>query len=263
MSTRLQVSIEGHVAEVRLNRPGKHNALDMEMFDELAAEGGRLSAEPSIRAVVLCGEGDNFCAGIDLGIFSEPGDAIDPASMAPQGDSPANRFQRAAFAWREIPVPVICAIQGVAYGGGAQIALGADMRYAAPDAKLSIMEIRWGLIPDLAISVTASNLLREDQLRDLAYTGRVVGASEAMNLGLVTAVHDDPLQAAHETARMIAARSPDAIRAMKRMFNERRDLDTAKSLALEARLQSGVIGRPNQLEAVRANVERREPGFED
>ena len=263
MSTRLQVSIENHVAEVRLNRPAKHNALDMEMFDELAAEGERLSAERSVRAVILCGAGENFCAGIDLSIFSEPGDAIDPASMAPQGDGPANRFQQAAFAWREIPVPVICAIQGVAFGGGAQIALGADMRYAAPDAKLSIMEIRWGLIPDLAITVTASNLLRDDQLRELAYTGRVVGASEAMSLGLVTAVHDDPIQAARETARLIATRSPDAIRAMKSMFNERRDLDTAQSLALEAKLQSAIIGRPNQLEAVRANVESREPDFED
>ena len=263
MSERLQISIENHVAEVRLNRPEKHNALDMEMFDELAAEGERLSAERSVRAVVLTGAGDNFCAGIDLSIFSEPGDAIDPASMAPQGDSHANRFQRAAFAWREIPVPVICAIRGVAFGGGAQIALGADMRYAAPDAKLSIMEIRWGLIPDLAISVTSGNLLRDDQLRELAYTGRVVGASEALDLGLVTAVHDDPLNAARETARLIAGRSPDAIRAMKAMFNERRDLDAAQSLALEAKLQSGIIGRPNQLEAVRANVENREPEFED
>ena len=263
MSERLQISIENHVAEVRLNRPDKHNALDMEMFDELAAEGERLSADRSVRAVVLTGAGDNFCAGIDLSIFSEPGDAIDPASMAPQGDSHANRFQRAAFAWREIPVPVICAIRGVAFGGGAQIALGADMRYAAPDAKLSIMEIRWGLIPDLAISVTSGNLLRDDQLRELAYTGRVVGASEALDLGLVTAVHDDPLTAARETARLIASRSPDAIRAMKTMFNERRDLDAAQSLALEAKLQSGIIGRPNQLEAVRANVEDRKPDFED
>ena len=213
--------------------------------------------------MVLAGAGDNFCAGIDLSIFSDPGDAIDPASMAPQSGSHANRFQRAAFAWREIPVPVICAIRGVAFGGGAQIALGADLRYAAPDAKLSIMEIRWGLIPDIAISVTASNVVRDDQLRELAYTGRVVDGGEARDLGLVTAIHDDPLQAARDTARLIAGRSPDAIRAMKTMFNERRGLDDAQSLALEARLQSGILGRPNQLEAVRANVERREPDFED
>ncbi len=160
-------------------------------------------------------------------------------------------------------MPVICAIRGVAFGGGAQIALGADLRYAAPDAKLSIMEIRWGLIPDLAISVTARNSVREDVLRELAYTGRVVSGSEARELGLVTAVHDDPLQAARDTARLIASRSPDAIRAMKALFNEFPDLDTGRSLALEARLQSGIIGQPNQMEAVRANVEGREPEFGD
>lgn len=263
MSKRLQISIENHVAEVVLNRPEKHNAVDMGMFDELAEAGKRLSAERSVRAVVLTGAGENFCAGIDVSIFKDPGEAIDPASMAPQADSDANRFQRAAYAWREIPVPVVCAIRGVAFGAGAQIALGADLRYAAPDAKLSIMEIRWGLIPDLAISVTASGLVREDRLRELAYTGRVVTGGEAMQLGLVTAVHDDPLQAARDTARLIARRSPDAIRAMKRMFNERCDLDAAQALALEARLQSRIIGQPNQLEAVRANSEGREPDFGD
>ncbi len=263
MSNRLQISIENHVAEIVLNRPEKHNAVDMRMFDELAGAGKDLAAERSVRAVVLTGAGDNFCAGIDVSIFNDPGAAIDPVSMAPQAGSDANRFQRAAYAWREIPVPVVCAIRGVAFGAGAQIALGADLRYAAPDAKLSIMEIRWGLIPDLAISVTASGLVREDRLRELAYTGRVVDAQEARELGLVTAVHDDPLQAARDTARLIAGRSPDAIRAMKKLFNARRDLDAAKSLELEAGLQSRVIGQPNQLEAVRANSEGREPDFGD
>jgi enoyl-CoA hydratase/carnithine racemase len=263
MSTRLQISIEDHVAEVLLNRPEKHNAVDMRTFDELAAAADRLAAESSVRAVVLSGAGDNFCAGIDVNIFNDPGDAIGPASMAPQNGSLANRFQRAAFAWREIPVPVICAIHGVAFGAGAQIALGADLRYAAPNARLSIMEIRWGLIPDLAISVTASGLVPEDRLRELAYTGRVVDAREAQEYGLVTAVHDDPLRAARDTARLIAERSPDAIRAMKKLFNARRDLDEAQSLELEAALQSRVIGRPNQLEAVRANTEGREPEFKD
>jgi enoyl-CoA hydratase/carnithine racemase len=257
MSTRLQISIEDHVAEVLLNRPEKHNAVDMRTFDELAAAADRLAAESSVRAVVLSGAGDNFCAGIDVNIFNDPGDAIGPASMAPQNGSLANRFQRAAFAWREIPVPVICAIHGVAFGAGA------DLRYAAPNARLSIMEIRWGLIPDLAISVTASGLVPEDRLRELAYTGRVVDAREAQEYGLVTAVHDDPLRAARDTARLIAERSPDAIRAMKKLFNARRDLDEAQSLELEAALQSRVIGRPNQLEAVRANTEGREPEFKD
>ena len=263
MNTRVRISIDNHVAEVLLDRPEKHNAIDMQMFDELAEAGSRLSAERSVRAVVLAGAGDNFCAGIDLGVFSDPGEAIDPRLLAPQEGSHANRFQRAAYTWREVPVPVICAIRGVAFGGGAQIALGADLRYAAPDASLSIMEICWGLIPDLAISVTASNLVREDQLRELAYTGRVVGASEALQLGLVTALHDDPLGAARDTAHLIASRSPDAIRAMKTMFNARRDVDAGQALALEARLQSGIIGRPGQVEAVRANLEGREPDFKD
>ena len=263
MSERLKITIDNHVAEVLLNRPEKQNAVDMALFDELAAAADSLAADPSVRAVVLSGTGDNFCAGIDVSIFSDPGDAISPASMAPQKGSDANRFQRAAYAWRELPVPVICAIRGAAFGAGAQIALGADLRYAAPDAKLSIMEIRWGLIPDLAISVTASGLVREDRLRELAYTGRVVGADEALALGLVTALHDDPVQAARETARAIAGRSPDAIRGMKKLFNERRDLDASRSLALEAQLQSGIIGGPNQLEQVRANAEGREAEFGD
>jgi enoyl-CoA hydratase/carnithine racemase len=263
MDTRVQISIDKHVAEVRLNRPEKHNAADMQMFDELGEAGIRLSREPALRAVVLTGAGDNFCAGIDLDVFNDPGDVLDPASFAPQGDSQANRFQRPAFTWREVPVPVICAIRGVAFGAGAQIALGADLRYASPDAKLSIMEVRWGLIPDLAISVTASNLLREDQLRELAYTGRIVDAGEALRLGLVTALHDDPLAAARDTASLIASRSPDAIRAMKTMFNARRDLDAGPALALEAKLQSGIIGGPRQVEAVRARLEGREPDFKD
>jgi len=263
MNERLQITIDGYVAEVLLNRPEKHNAVDMAMFDELGRIATRLAAETSVRAVVLSGAGENFCAGIDTGIFGEADAAIDSASMAPQEGTIANRFQRAAYALRELPIPVVCAIRGVAFGAGAQIALGADLRYATADAKLSIMEIRWGLIPDLAISVTARRLLRDDQLRELAYTGRIVDGAEACRLGLVTAIHDDPLGAARETARQIAAHSPDAIRAMKRLFDNSQDLDAAASLALEARLQAAVIGRPNQMEAVRANLAGRSPEFKD
>ena len=263
MSERLQISVKDYVARVTLNRPEKHNAVDMQTFDELGSIGERLASEPSVRAVVLSGAGENFCAGIDTSIFTDAGGKLDPASMAPVDGSLANRFQRAAIAWRELQVPVICAIHGVAYGAGAQIALGADLRYASPDAKLSIMEIRWGLIPDLGISVTARNLVRWDRLRDLAYSGRVVDGREAREIGLVTEVHDDPLAAALTTAAEIAKKSPDAIRAMKKMFNECQELDTASSLALEARLQMRVMGGPNQLEAVRANVAGREPDFQD
>lgn len=263
MSTRLQTAIDDHVAEVVLNRPDKHNAVDLQMFDELGELGANLAADRSVRAVVLHGSGENFCAGIDLEVFSNPDTAIGAADLAPLEGTPANRFQRAAYVWRESPVPVICAIRGVAFGAGLQIALGADLRYATPDAKLSVMEIRWGLIPDLAITVTARNILREDQLRELAYTGRVLSGREALDFGLLTAVHDDPLAAARETARHIAAQSPDAIRAMKQMFHECRDLDETQSLALEASLQGMVLQGANQREAVAANMAGREPDFED
>ena len=263
MSTRLQTAKDDHVVEVVLNRPDKHNAVDMLMFDELGELGASLAADRSVRAVVLRGAGENFCAGIDLDVFSSADSVINAEALAPLEGTPANRFQRAAYVWRELPVPVICAIQGVAFGAGLQIALGADLRYATPDAKLSIMEIRWGLIPDLAITVTASNLVRADRLRELAYTGRVVSGREAHEIGLLTAVHEDPLAAARDTARHIAAKSPDAIRAMKRMFNECRDLDETRSLALEAALQAGVLKGANQKEAVVANMAGREPDFAD
>jgi len=263
MSTRLQTAIDDHVAEVVLNRPNKHNAVDMAMFDELGELGVSLAADRSVRAVVLRGAGENFCAGIDLDVFSNSEIPIDAAALGPLEGTPANRFQHAAYVWRELPVPVICAIKGVAFGAGLQIALGADLRYASPDAKLSIMEIRWGLVPDLAITVTSANLVPEDRLRELAYTGRVVSGREALEVGLVTAVHEDPLAAAKDTARQIAAKSPDAIRAMKRMFNERRDLDQTRSLALEAALQAGVLQGRNQKEAVVANMAGREPDFDD
>ena len=262
MSERVTVSIDAHVADVVLDRPDKHNAADLRMFDELREAGSKLAAEPSLRAVVLRGAGDNFCAGIDVGMFGDPESAID-AALAPLEGRAANRLQHAATVWRELPVPVICAIRGVAYGAGLQIALGADMRYATGDARLSIMEVRWGLIPDLGITVTTRNLLRDDILRELAFTGRVVSGREAQNLGLVTAVHEDPVEASRELAREIASRSPDAVRAMKKMFNEAAALDDAASLALEASLQLGVLAGRNQAEAVRANLAGREPEFED
>ena len=263
MSERLHIEVEGGVAHVILNRPDKHNAVDMQMFDEIGAIGERLASEPSLRAVVLSGAGENFCAGIDTSVFTDSDGKLEPDSLAPMADSPANRFQRAAFAWRELPVPVICAIHGVAFGAGTQIALGADLRYAHPEAKMSIMEIKWGLIPDLGVSVTARNVVRWDRLRDLAYSGKVLDGNAALAAGLVTEVHDEPVAAAKATAAAIAQRSPDAIRAMKKLFNECPELDSGASLELEARLQMGVMSRPNQAEAVRAIVEGREPEFKD
>ena len=262
MTDRISIAIENHVAIVTLNRPDKHNALDLAMFEAIGRAGQEIAANPTVRAVVLEGAGASFCAGIDTSIFG--GDvSIGPDSWAPGAASPANLFQRAAYTWREVPVPVICAITGVAYGGGLQIALGADLRFARPDARLSVMEIKWGLVPDMAITTTALRSVRHDWLKELALTGRVVDGEEACRLGLVTAVHDDPAAAARETAAQMAAKSPDAVRAIKNLLDEAWDLGDADRLKLEARLHLAVIGRPNQVEAVAANAEGREPQFSD
>jgi len=263
MNDILKLTIDGHVAQVMLNRPDKANALSLEMFDSLGDAAEQLAANPSLRAVVLHGAGANFCGGIDVDMFRRGGTIVDAESMQPLEPSPANRFQRAAYAWRALPVPVICAINGVAYGGGLQVALGADLRYAAPDARLSIMEIKWGLIPDMAISTTLRDILPLDRVKELAWSGKVIGGEEALQLGLVTALHEDPLQAAMRTAEEICGKSPDAIRAMKKLFNTAWQASEADALALEAKLQSGVMGGANQLEAVMANIERRSPEFKD
>ncbi len=263
MSEPLQISVDGHVARVTLNRPDKANALNMDLFDALAEAGDSLAEDPAVRAVVLHGAGPNFCAGLDVDMFGGDGVGDIVASMQPLAPSPANRWQRAAYAWRELSVPVICAVAGVAYGGGLQVALGADLRYATADARLSIMEIKWGIIPDMAITTTLRDILPVDRIKELAWSGRVLGGEEALQLGLVTALHEDPLAAALTTAEAISNKSPDAIRAMKRLFNSAWQLPEVDALALEAELQLGVIGHPNQLEAVMANVEKRAPVFED
>lgn len=263
MDSPVAISIDDHIATVTLNRPEKANAVSLEMFDALLAAGRELSGNRSVRAVVLTGAGDNFCAGIDISIFRDPSFRFDESALAPLDDTPANRFQAAAYVWRELPVPVICAIKGVAFGAGLQIALGADLRYARPDAQLSIMEIKWGIVPDMAITTTLRDLLPADRVKELAWTGRVISGAEAHAMGLVTAVQDDPMAAAMEMAAAIRVKSPDAIRAMKRLFNTAWRLSESESLALEAKLQSGVLGGKNQLEAVMANVQKRMPDFDD
>ena len=262
MSDSLTIAVDEHVATVTLNRPDKANAVNLEMFDALTEAGRDLAANRSVRAVVLAGAGDNFCAGIDVSLF-QGGFDFDAGALAPLEGSPANRFQSAAYVWRELPVPVICAIRGVAFGAGLQIALGADLRYARPDASLAIMEIKWGLIPDMGLSTTLRDILPVDKAKELAWSGRPVSGAEAHAMGLVTALHDDPLAAAMEAAAGIRERSPDAIRATKRLVNSAWRLTDTDALALEAELQLGVLGKKNQLEAVMANVQKRVPDFDD
>jgi len=263
MGSTVLLEIESHVAKVTLNRPDKMNAVSLEMFAELGEVGSQIAADSSVRVVVLSGAGDNFCAGIDTTIFEAEAGGIDAAAMAPQAPSPANVFQRAAYVWREVPVPVLCAIHGFAFGAGMQIALGADIRYAAPDAKLSIMEAKWGIIPDMAISVTARNVVPLDRIKELAFTARVVNADEALRLGLITNVRKEPLEAAMATADEIAGRSPTAVRAIKELFGAGWNAPDAIALELEARLQTGLLGGENQREAVLANMQKRAPNFSD
>ena len=263
MSDVLTISVQEHVAQVALNRPVKLNAVNFELLEALGNTAGSLASNPSVRAVVLTGVGDNFCSGIDTSVFAGGEASLSPAMFAPGESSPANFFQRAAYAWRELPVPVICAIRGAAFGAGLQIALGADLRIAAPDTRMSIMEIKWGLVPDMAITTTLRDIMAADVAKDLAWSGRILDADEALRLGLVTAVHEDPLSVAMDKAAGIAARSPEAVRGIKKLFNAGWQMRDADALQLEAKLQAAIIGSPDQAEAVMANVEGRAPVFRD
>ena len=269
MSDRVSVSISRGVADVRLVRPDKMNALDAAMFDALVATSERLAHEKGLRAVVLSGEGRAFCAGLDMGRFAamneKGGNGIaggETRDLSARTHGLANFPQQAVWGWRQLPMPVIAAIRGVAFGGGFQLALGADMRFLSPDARMSIMEIKWGLVPDMAGTPILASLVRNDILRDLTYTGRIFSAQEALSYGLATRVCEDPLAAAFEVAGDIASKSPEAIRAAKRMLSNLA-VDPGPALLAESVEQMKLMGGANQREAVRANIEKRAPRFVD
>jgi enoyl-CoA hydratase/carnithine racemase len=259
---RVQVG-DGGVATVTMVRSDKHNALDQAMFEGLLAAAEEVGGDPSVRAVVLHGEGKSFCSGLDIASFMA-GPLGTDALIARDEGRVANFAQRAAYDWSLVPAPVIAAIHGNCFGGGMQIALGADMRIAAPDAKLSIMEVKWGLVPDMGITQTLPRLLPIDVAKELTMTGRVVSGEEADALGLVTRTAADPLAAALELAGEIAQRSPDAVRAAKRLYDETWvSDDTAAALKLETDLQVGLIGAPNQIAAVTAGMTKQPAVFVD
>ncbi|MFI0355836.1 crotonase/enoyl-CoA hydratase family protein [Actinomadura sp. 9N407] len=275
---RVTVRIDGDgVADVRLNRPDKLNALDLATFRALADTGDALAADASVRAVVLSGEGRSFCAGLDFASFNAmAGERPDGGGRSDRiGDSSSdivarepgritNLGQLAVHVWRELPQPVIAAVAGHALGGGLQIALGADIRIVAPGAKLSILEIRWGLVPDMTGTAALVRLVGDDVAKELTFTGRMVGGEEAVRLGLATRTAEDPRAAALELAGEIAGRSPDAIRAAKRLLNRATDgPDQAGQLLAESRALAALRGSPNQVEAVRSYFEKRPPAFAD
>jgi enoyl-CoA hydratase/carnithine racemase len=259
---RVRIEVADHVATVTLVRADKHNALDRAMFEAIIGAAERLAGEPGIRVVVLHGEGPSFCSGLDLASLVSTDAGID-AIVAPLRDEPPNWFQRTAYEWLRLPVPVIAAVHGNCFGGGLQIALAADVRIATADARLSVMEIKWGLIPDMSISRTLPRLIGIDVAKELTYTGRVISGAEADALGLVTRLADDPLAAARELAAEIASRSPDAVRGAKRLFDTAWTQGPEQSLALEAEIQRSLIGSPNQLAAVTAGLRKQPAQFTD
>jgi enoyl-CoA hydratase/carnithine racemase len=259
---RVRAQRSGHVATVTLTRPEKHNALDWPMFEGIVAAAERIASEPGVRAVVLHGEGPSFSSGLDLASLMSTASGLDGPLEALRGPVP-NRFQRVAYDWVTLPVPVIAAVHGNCFGGGLQIALGADIRIATPDARLSVMEARWGLIPDMSITQTLPRLVAIDVAKELTFTGRVFDGEEALRLGIVTRLAADPLDAARAMAEEIASRSPDAVRAAKRLFAQAWNSPSEEGLALEAQLQLSLIGSPNQLAAVTAGLSGRPPAFAD
>lgn len=265
---RISVTMENGVADVRLNRPEKMNALDQGMFNALVETADSLAKDTSLRCVVLSGEGRAFCAGLDFASFQGMTDR-DEESKPTRAitDTEAGRIthrgQQAVYGWTDLPVPVIAAVHGHALGGGIQLALGADIRIVSPDAKLSILEIRWGLIPDMTGTQSVINLVGLDVAKELTYTGRMVTGTEAVELGLCTKLSDDPRTDALEMAHEIASKSPHAIRAAKRLFNEAPKTSLADGFAAERGEISSLIGSPNQVEQVTAFFEKRHPNFVD
>ena len=258
----MQIGASG-VATVTMVRADKHNALDQAMFDGLTNAADQLARDTSVRAVVLHGEGKSFCSGLDVASFMG-GRGGTGVLLTRDGGRLANFAQRVTYDWSLVPAPVIAAIHGNCFGGGLQIALGADIRIAAPDAKLSIMEIKWGLVPDMGITQTLPRLLPIDVAKELTFTGRIVSGSDALALRLVTSTADDPLAAALALADEIAQKSPDAIRAAKRLYNETWvSNDAAAALVHESELQAGLIGKPNQIAAVMAGMSGEQPVFVD
>jgi len=257
---RVTIHIANGVADVRLARPDKMNALDPAMFAGIADAIDQLAATPGLRAVVLSGEGKAFCAGLDMASMAGGGTDLD---IHARSHGEANLFQQVAWGWRTLPVPVIAAVHGIAFGGGFQIMSGADIRVMAPGTRCSIMEMKWGIVPDMAGFALWRTTVRDDVLRELTYTAREFEAEEALALGFVTHLSDAPYAAAMDIAATIAGRNPDAIRAAKRLANLAADASAGPILVAESAEQAKLLRSPNHMEAVMANMQKRAPTFTD
>jgi len=264
MEDRVIIEKIGHVAVVRLNRPEKMNALDIKMFDAIIEAGQKLNADESVRAVVLTGEGKSFCAGLDIGMFSMDGNS--PMTETPVKERThgiANRWQKAVWVWRELQVPVVAAVHGIVYGGGLQIMLATDIKFATADSKFSIMEMKWGIFPDMAGPQLMRHNIREDIYRELTYTHRVFSGTEAVEYGFATHVSEDPYKDALALATEIASKNPDAIVKSKKIFNRVSQLNEAEGLLMESTEMDEVIGKKNQVESIFASMQKRPGNYEN
>jgi enoyl-CoA hydratase/carnithine racemase len=271
INNRIELTVENHIAHVKLSRADKMNALDNQMFEAIPMVGEQIRNDPSIRVVVVSGDGGNFCAGLDKSNFAS---ILEKKGVSLEDDEPAmvlanrthgisNSLQYVVWMWRELPMPVIAAIDGFALGGGLQIALGADFRYAAADSKFSILEMRWGIIPDMGSTQIMRHMVRDDVIRELTYTARIFSAQEAKDWGFITGIVDDPLAHAMGLAEQISLKNPHAIRASKKMLEASNYQTAAEGLLMESVEQDRIMGTPNQVEAVMAELQKRKPNFID
>jgi len=263
---RVTISIEDGIADVRMNRADKRNALDNAMFTSLAAAGDYLKTLSELRAVVLSGDGASFCAGLDFGSVqamaqgsSGQGGSVNAGAMS--DGRITHLAQQVCWVWQEVPVPVIAAVHGHALGGGMQIALGADIRIVHPDTQLSVREVHWGLIPDMTGTLMLSRLVRPDIVKDLVFSARVFSGAEGFELGVVTRLSKTPQADAMDLAQEIAGRSPDAVRGAKKLINLMANDGAAQQFAAEREVIGKLIGGANQVEAVMSHFEKRPPKF--
>tara|TARA_B110000977_G_scaffold184530_1_gene248363 strand:+ start:83 stop:871 length:789 start_codon:yes stop_codon:yes gene_type:complete len=260
--SRVSVTYENHIAHVRLTRADKMNAVDQDMITAVIAAGNEVEASDA-RAVIVSGEGKAFCAGIDISglsgmIGKDPAELLMPRT---HGNRTTNQWQEFAMVWSRMDIPVIAAVHGVCFGAGIQLALGADIRIASPDAKFAVMEMKWGIVPDMGGMVLLPRLVRSDVLRRMTYTAEPVGAEQAERWGLVTEIADDPLAAAQALAETIAGKSPSAIRAAKRLIGVAETADAVAVLDAESREQVDLMGKPHQMEVVAAAFGKRAAVF--
>ena len=260
MNDRVTITVTDGIADVRLTRADKMNALDPAMFEGLLGAIEELKGTGGVRVAVLSGEGRAFCAGLDMASMAGGGSGM---ALSERTHGVANRAQYVCTGWRDLPFPVIAAIHGVAMGGGFQLLSGADIRIAHPDTRMAIRETYWGLVPDMGGFALWRGHAREDILRELVYTSRDFTGAEAHGWGLVTHLSDDPHAHAMAIAREIAGRNPHAVQAAKRIFNGLADGDAASILKAESDEQVKLMGSPNQVESVKANMGKRAAVFVD